>query len=362
MTEEGMPESRRPVVPPIEHGGPDFEELRRLGLDSAQILDFSVCTNPFGPSPRVYEALAQVHVEQYPDREASALRWALADIHGVNPGHILAGNGVSELIWLTAMAFVRPGDRVLVIGPTYGEYARSALLQGGVVRTWTAREATQFAAVPIEIETEIDRCRPRLVFLCNPNNPTGAAIPPGVISTWAKEHPRTRFVVDEAYQSFAPGLPSLISDRVGNMLVLRSMTKDYALAGLRLGYGVGSEEVIGALRRVQPPWSVNFMAQAAGVAVLGDEHHLAQSLEDLVRAKRDLVKSLTELGLTVWPSAAHFFLVRVGDGAVFRKTLLQRGMLVRDASSFGVPAFVRLGTRRPEENARLLSVLRDVSW
>jgi histidinol-phosphate aminotransferase len=361
MTEEG-PESRRPVVPPIEHGGPDLEELSRLVLDRAQILDFSVCTNPFGPSPHVAQSLAQVRLDEYPDREARGLRDALAEIHSVDTRHILAGNGVSELIWLTAMAFVRPEDRVLVIGPTYGEYARSALLQGGVVSTWTAREETHFAIVPREIETELDHCRPRLVFLCNPNNPTGTAIPPRVISTWTKLHPRTLFVVDEAYQSFAPGLPSLIPDRAGNLLILRSMTKDYALAGLRLGYAVGAEDVIAALRQVQPPWSVSAMAQAAGVAALGDEHHLAQSLEDLARAKRDLVKSLTELGLAVWPSAAHFFLARVGDGAAFRQTLLQRGMLVRDAASFGLPAFVRLGTRRAEENARLLSALREVSW
>jgi histidinol-phosphate aminotransferase len=362
MTEEGMPESRCPMVPPIEHGGPDLEELSRLGLNATQILDFSVCTNPFGPSPRVREALAQVRLEQYPDREARGLRGALAEIHSVDPRHILAGNGASELIGLTTMAFIRPGDRVLVIGPTYGEYARSARLQGGVVSTWNALQETHFATAPTKIETEIDRCRPRLVFLCNPNNPTGTAIPPGAISTWARCHPRTLFVVDEAYQRFAPGLPSLISDCAGNLLILRSMTKDYALAGLRLGYAVGTEEVIGALRQVQPPWSVNATAQAAGVAALGDKHHLAQSLEDLVRAKRDLVKSLTELGLAVWPSAAHFFLVRVGDGAAFRKTLLKRGMLMRDAASFGLPAFARLGTRRPEENARLLSVLREVSW
>jgi len=358
MIEEIMPDSRRPVVPPIEHGGPDLEELRRLGLDRTQILDFSVCTNPFGPSLLVAKALAQVRLDEYPDREAHGLRDALAEFHGVDTRHILAGNGVSELIWLTTMAFVRKGDRVLVIGPTYGEYARSALLQGGVVSTWTAREETHFATVPTEIETAIDRCRPRLVFLCNPNNPTGTAIPPGVISSWARVHPGTLFVVDEAYQSFAPGLPSLISDRAGNVLILRSMTKDYALAGLRLGYAVGAEDVIRALRQVQPPWSVSAMAQAAGVAALGDEHHLARSLEDLARANRDLVKSLTELGLVVWPSAAHFFLVRVGNGADFRKTLLKRGMLVRDAASFGLPAFARLGTRRAEENAQLLRVLR----
>jgi histidinol-phosphate/aromatic aminotransferase/cobyric acid decarboxylase-like protein len=140
------------------------------------------------------------------------------------------------------------------------------------------------------------------------------------------------------------------------------MTKDYALAGLRIGYAVGAEEVIGALARVRPPWSVNAMAQAAALAALSDEHHLTQSLEKLARAKQELAQGVTERGLSVWPSAAHFFLMRVGDASAFRTAILSRGILVRDAASFGLPACVRLATRRPEENARLLAVLGEIAW
>jgi histidinol-phosphate/aromatic aminotransferase/cobyric acid decarboxylase-like protein len=144
------------------------------------------------------------------------------------------------------------------------------------------------------------------------------------------------------------------------VLVLRSMTKDFALAGLRLGYAVGAEELIASLARVRPPWSVNALAQAAGVAALHDREHLARSLELLAAAKGELMAALTALGMRVLPSAAPFFLVRVGDGAAVRLALLRQGILVRDCASFGLPEFIRICPRRPEENARLVAALREV--
>jgi histidinol-phosphate aminotransferase len=211
----------------------------------------------------------------------------------------------------------------------------------------------------VEIDAELERWRPRVVYLCNPNNPTGVVVAPDLILAWVRRHPDTMFVVDEAYHNFAPGLASLLSAREQHLLVLRSMTKDYALAGLRVGYAVGAEEVIAALGNVSQPWSVNSMAQAAASSALGDERHLKQTLEDLTRAKGTLVKGLIGLGFDVYPSATHFFLVRVGDGLAFRQALLKHAILVRDAASFGLPTFIRLGTRRAEDNDRLLTVLRE---
>jgi histidinol-phosphate/aromatic aminotransferase/cobyric acid decarboxylase-like protein len=138
------------------------------------------------------------------------------------------------------------------------------------------------------------------------------------------------------------------------------MTKDYALAGLRLGYAVGHVLIIAALSRVRPAWNVNALAQAAGLAALGDEVHRQQSLQALAQAREELVTGLAKLGLPPLPSATHFFLVRVGDGAAFRQALLRQGILVRDCASFGLPAYVRIATRRPEENARLLEAIRTV--
>jgi histidinol-phosphate/aromatic aminotransferase/cobyric acid decarboxylase-like protein len=180
------------------------------------------------------------------------------------------------------------------------------------------------------------------------------------MADWAYTHPGTLFVIDEAYLAFAPGLRSALTVGADNILVLRSMTKDYALAGLRLGYTVSHVSVIRALSQVRPTWNVNALAQAAGLAALRDEAHRQQSLQALARAKEKLVAGLAELGLPPLPSATHFFLVRVGDGAAFRRALLRQGILVRDCASFGLPAHVRIATRRPEENARLLETIRTI--
>jgi len=355
------PEPRREVlgVQPAVHGSLNLGELQELGLSPMDVLDFSANINPYGPPPAVRAAIDRVPLDLYPDRDCLELRTLLAESLGVVPQRILVGNGASELIWLAALAFVRPGSRVLVLGPTFCEYARAAGLLGACVTTWRSREETSFVPEREEIAGHLESLRPQLVFLCNPNNPTGAVLLSETIAAWAQQHPRTLFVVDEAYLPFANGLSSGLSLAGENVLVLHSMTKDFGLAGLRLGYAVSEERVIALLRRVQPPWSVNALAQVAGVVALRDSSYRQRSMELVAQAKQDLVVGLTRLGLAPVPSATHFFLVRVGDGAAFRMTLLRRGVLVRDCASFGLPAHVRIAARRPEENERLLAVVRE---
>jgi threonine-phosphate decarboxylase len=346
--------------PPVVHGGLDLGELRGLGLRPEDVLDFSANVNPYGPPPAVREALASVPLDRYPDRDCLELRDALADSLGVSAACILPGNGASELIWLVALAFLQPGDRVFVLGPTFSEYARAARLVRA--RVFTCRAPPEQGFIPDlgVIAGRLRSLRPRLVFLCNPNNPTGTVLPPDEIAAWARRHPRTLFVVDEAYLAFAAGSDSPLAFPAENVLVLRSLTKDCGLAGLRLGYAVGAEDLIAALRQAQPPWSVNALAQVAGVAALRDPDHRRASLERLARAKQELVAGLTRLGLEPVPSAVHFFLLRARDGAAFRQALLRRGILVRDCASFGLPAHVRIAARRPAENERLLHVVREV--
>ena len=344
-------------LPPSAHGAIDFAELRRLRLSPDDVLDFSANTNPFGPSPAVRTAIAAAPPDRYPDRDSLALRAALAESLGAPPQHILVGNGASELLWLIALAFVRPGDPVLIVGPTYGEYARSAALMGGRAVARQAREEDGFTPDGREIPRQLMALRPRIAFVCNPNNPTGAVLHAETVAAWARAHEDTLFVVDEAYLPFVPNLRSAFVFSLENVLVLRSMTKDHALAGLRLGYAVGPARLIEPLRRVRPPWSVNALAQAAGVAALRDAAHYERSLSSLAAAKESLCAGLTSMGLAPLPSAAPFFLARVGDGAAFRRALLPHGILVRDCASFGLPAYVRISPRRPEENERLLAVL-----
>jgi L-threonine-O-3-phosphate decarboxylase len=343
------------------HGALDYAELERLGLHPEDVLDFSVNSNPYGPPPAVWRALADVPLARYPDREALALRRALAERLNVPPDRIVAGNGTAELFWLVALAFLRAGDRVLILEPTFGEYRRVAGLMGARVAAWDARPELAFRVEPEEVARRLGELRHRLAFVCNPNNPTGTLLPPEAIRAWADAHPDTLFVVDEAYLAFAPEIRSALTQDVANVVVLRSMTKDYGLAGLRLGYAVGQEAVIAALRQVRPAWNVNALAQAAGVAALADEAHLRDSMAMLRQAKAELAIALAELGLSPLPSAVHFFLVHVGDGGAFRQALLKEGILVRDCASFGLPAYVRIATRRPEENARLLAAITRLS-
>jgi histidinol-phosphate aminotransferase len=356
------PEPRRPImsVPPVVHGAPDFVELQRLGLDPEDVLDFSANTNPYGPSPAVRAALASVSLDRYPDREALGFRGALVEALDVAGESVAIGNGASELIFLTALAFVRPGDEVVVLGPTYGEYARAARLMGGHVTIWQSRAEDDFRPDLAAVVCALERLRPRVVFICNPNNPTGAVLNTESIAGLVQRFRATLFIVDEAYQPFAVGCTSASNCDAENALVLRSMTKDYGLAGLRLGYALGPAWLIEPLLRVQPPWSVNAFAQAAGVAALGDSAHRELSQQRLRQDKESLVAALVQLGLAPVPSAVPFFLVRVGDGAAFRGLLLARGILVRDCASFGLPEYVRISTRRPEENERLLAAIREV--
>jgi L-threonine-O-3-phosphate decarboxylase len=325
------------------------------------MIDFSANINPFGPSPLVRAAVTTAAFDEYPDPGCSELREALAHSLNVSPECILPGNGASDLIWLTALAFIRPGSRALVIGPTFCEYARAAQMMGGQVTDWHASEGANFIPSSCEIAELLKSVKPHAVFLCNPNNPTGTILLAETISACARRHPRTLFVVDEAYLPFASSEGSFLPEPEQNILLLRSMTKDFGLAGLRLGYAVASESVIALLRKVQPPWSVNALAQVAGIAALSDPAHRAHALDQLAMAKQKLVTGLARLGLNPVASATHFILLKVGNGAAFRSALLTRGFLVRDCESFGLPAHVRIATRKQEDNDRLLAAIREVA-
>ena len=360
MTRGRLPSPRPEVssLPPSDHGAARLAEVRAYGQKA--ILDFSANVNPFGPSPRVYEALARTPIDRYPDLDTLLLREALAHHHGLTPAHILVGNGVSELILLVALTFIRPKDPCLIVEPTYGEYRRSVLLMGGHVRTWRAQAENRFRVCPQAITSLLQELPYRVVWLCHPNNPTGYPLSLQDLATWADAHPTTLFVVDEAYINFVPHLPSAISLQRPNVLILRSMTKDYALPGLRLGYAVGDPAIIQAMAQAQPPWSVNALAQAAGLAALQDPDHLHTTVRQTLTARDSLVTELRALGWRVLVASTPFFLMHVGHARRFRERLLAEGVLVRDGTSFGLPEYVRISTRRPQENSRLITILRRV--
>lgn len=334
------------------HGGFDLSELRRVGVDPASLIDFSVNVNPFGPPPGALAALRAFDPACYPDRDMLDLRGALAEVNGVTRDHIIVGNGTAELIWLIAHAFLSPGDCVLIIGPTFGEYERAARAAGA--------EVSEFRADPPTFQLGIDpliagivALRPRLVFLCHPNNPTGLYLSDAEVRRIAEACAGGLLILDEAYRSFVAPSP-FGPPPSANAMVLRSMTKDFALAGLRLGYAVGEPRRLSAMRAVQPPWSVNGAAQAAGLASLSALDHLRCTLELSRQSALALRAALAALGAHVVPAPTHFILAEVGDGAGWRRRLIAEGCLVRDCASFGLPQYVRVGPRRPAENQRLI--------
>ncbi len=350
----------------IDHGGLDLAELERLGLRPESVLDFSSNINPFGPPEGVVAAVRAAvdafHLASYPDRGCGALRRRLAEVHRVDPGRILVGNGSADLIHL-AMQVVAPGRRVAVLGPTFGEYVPAVRRAGGrpLVVAWPG-----WAGSPQEgfhpADTSLDQVRaalvaaqPEWVVLCNPNNPTGDLLTPEAFAHLRRALPHTHWLLDLAYAPFTEVPVSAPLD--SRTVVLHSLTKDFALAGLRLGYLVGPQALVDRLRSAQPPWNVNGLAQVAGLAAL---EHLDWRTRTLARLREECARLRGDLARMGWrprDTATHFFLLPVDDPGTLRSRLLRRGLLVRDASSFGLSGFVRIAARKAEDNARLLAGL-----
>jgi len=343
------------------HGGLDYAELKAMRLAPEGIIDFSVCSNPYPPPPTVRKSVSRVSINRYPDSEATEFRECLAPKLGVAPDNILAGNGTTELIRLIALTYFRAGDTVLIFQPTYGEYEIACQIVGAGIIEQRGRAEANFSLRVEETIGLIQRHRPRGIFICNPNNPTGQYLSRTEIDTLLGSCGESLLILDEAYVNFVDGSWSSL-DLIGrgNVIILRSMTKDYALAGLRLGYAVASEEIIGTLRRVCPPWNVNAIALRAGAVALGADGFVEESQKRIRRSQDFLAKALERIGLPPLPSRANFFLVRVGDGKAFRQALLRQGILVRDCASLGLPEYVRISPRTIAECRKLIVAIRSL--
>ncbi|MCA0352931.1 MAG: histidinol-phosphate aminotransferase family protein [Chloroflexi bacterium] len=384
------------------HGAIDYAELQQRGLVASQIDDFSSNVNPLGTPSFIREALATVDLAHYPDRQSLALRAALAKRHGCEPEQLLIGNGSNELIHLIARALLQPNDPVLLIEPTFGEYAYASSLAGARLLRYQATAETGFAIDLGACCHLIKQHRPRLVWLCNPNNPTGSYLDAEAIAQLQaactavqaylvldlayadlgvrgqglgvrnQESKYIRILTEEdqfrglgvreqgaKYYEYQPSdLLTLAPDPY--TIYLYSLTKSYALAGLRLGYVVAEQAVIASLQRWQPQWSVNSLAQAAGLAICQNPHWLAQQLEQWWIWSEQLRQGLRQLGLKVLPSCLPFFLVEVTNAQQTRSALLAHACLVRDCSSFGLPQFVRIAPRQPAANQHLLNAWRSL--
>jgi len=355
----------RPEIQKIKacpHGGINYAELKAEGISLEALIDFSVCTNPFMPPAEIGEMLlGDFAIDKYPDSEASELRQKLADRLKVLPDNIIVGSGTTELIRLIALAYFSKGDSVIIFEPTYGEYELASQLAGANVVKHQLRTEDSFAPRIDEMVDLVKQHHPKAVFICNPNNPTGKYLSQPEVNKVLTAIGDGLLIIDEAYLSFVEqAWPSVELIHQGNVILLRSMTKDYALTGLRLGYAIAGREIINTLRQVCPPWNVNVIAQQVGLRVLEYEEALNESTQKIREARQFLWQGLFQLDLPTMPSDTHYFLVRVGNAKLFRARLLRHGIQVRDGTSFGLPEYVRISTRTIPECQKLLAAIKEI--
>ncbi|MBV9775084.1 MAG: histidinol-phosphate aminotransferase family protein [Gemmatimonadetes bacterium] len=354
----------RPEVlstPPAVHGGP-----AGAADEAAPVrLDFSVSLNAWGTARPVREAILSAHLDTYPDPEALAARRAAGARWNRPVEEVAFGAGSAELIHALCFAFVRPGDTALIPSPTFGEYARAVSLCGGRVLQGIARPPT-FALETDAIAAAVVQHRPRLVFLCAPNTPTGQPFARDELRQVADACAAagTLLVLDQSYDAFMReplGTPALPGHPA--VLHLRSITKEHALAGVRAGFALGPAALIGAVERVRPPWPTSSAAQAAAVATLSDAGlaHLGETLPRLRAERERLESAFARLRLPTVRSATHYLLAAVGDAAPLARRLRgEHGIRVRDCTSFGLPGHVRVAARTPGENSQLIAALEAV--
>ncbi|HEY6873824.1 MAG TPA: threonine-phosphate decarboxylase CobD [Geobacteraceae bacterium] len=350
----------------FDHGGNVFAVARALGVQPEAILDFSASINPLGPPPGVRDAVAAAfdRLGHYPDSGCTELTAALARRHGVGQENVCVANGSTELIFLLPRLVAK--GRALLVSPTFSEYA-VALRQAG----W---ECDRFVlphddSFPLRLDLLREDLAKgyALLFLCNPGNPTGRLYGREEVAALLAlcREAGTLLVLDEAFMDFCEeGSAKDLVVASGAGVVLRSMTKFYAMPGLRLGCALAAAPLAERLMALRPPWSVGTLAQAAGIAALADGGHGARTLGCVAAERAVLLEGLAGLpGVRVYPGAANYLLVRLTNGmtaASLQERLLPERILIRDCANFAGldERFFRVAVRSREENGRLLAALR----
>ena len=341
--------------------GKSIEEIReRFGL--AKVVKLASNENPLGASPKAVEAFHEIadSLHLYPRGDAPKLIDSIAKKYGVNTSQIVIGNGSDEIIDMVGKAFIRQGDNCVGITPTFSVYKFTTLSNGadfiGVGEGETKASLDDLAKA-INAKT-------RVAFICNPNNPTGAYYTEAEIRDFLKKVPENVLVfLDEAYSEFAtatdyPNMAAALGE-YPNLFVNRTFSKIYGLAGLRVGYAMGSVEVIRALWKIKPPFDVNQAAQVAAIAALADSEHVEATRKMNTEGVEMLTREFEALGFKVLPTQANFICVRIGERAKELVAFLEsNGMIIRGLTSFGMPEHVRVTVGKPEENAFLLTLVK----
>jgi threonine-phosphate decarboxylase len=340
------------------HGGNIYRAAEELRLREETIIDFSASVNPLGVPKSVRVAVTErlASLVNYPDPDATRLRRKIAEREDLDPENIICGNGSTELIYLVARAF-KP-QKVLIPAPTFGEYERACTRRKStVVVHHPLMKENAFRIDPDNFVSAMEGCD--AAFFCNPNNPTGGLVGRDdmLVMTEGGRRAGCLLVVDEAFIDFS-GRPSLMREAQDNpyLLVIRSLTKFYALAGLRIGYMVLARPHVEKVREAKEPWTVNTLAQVAALAALADRTYEAETRRVMAEEKRRLEEGFSSLGITWFPSAANYYLISLPEAQVVREYLRRKGILTRDCSNFvGLDeTFLRVAVKSRQDNLRFL--------
>jgi threonine-phosphate decarboxylase len=346
------------------HGGDVYHLARTLGIDVADLLDFSANINPLGFPPGLYAATQEALKEiiHYPDRRCLTLRQALADYHHLTPEEILVGNGSTELIYLAAR--VLKARRGLIVTPAFSEYEHALSVAGVPVTFHATTEAHNFA-----LHEAFEAEAGDLVFLAHPASPSGVLLDLGLLLEIAARFNAAGayLLLDEAFIDFVEeaSFKSHLS-RFPRLLILRSFTKFFGIPGMRLGCLLAAPDLVTRLSEDQEPWSVNIMAQVMGRACLADQDYIAQTRTLIAQERQFLFERLSALpGITPFPSTVNYLLIKLNrpgaTAAGLQQQMLRQRIVIRDASNFrGLDErFFRIAVRSREENQRLLQALKE---
>ncbi len=345
---------------PYQPGKPSEELERELGISGSVKLASN--ESPLGPSPKAIAALqrAIANIHRYPDGASFELRRKLSQRLGVGEDQLVFGAGADEILGLLAKILLGPGDECVYAWPSFAMYPIVVRGMGATpVQVSLDRDLVHDLPAMAAAVTE----RTRLVFVCNPNNPTGTSIGADDLDRFMSTVSEDVVVaIDEAYVDFArrsdfPDALSWVARRPGT-IVLRTFSKVFGLAGLRIGYGVADPELADYLQRARHPFNVNRLAEVAAAAAIDDRDHLEKITRLNVSGVDYLSRELRDLGIEVWPSDANFVLARTGS-EVYEK-LLRQGVIVRPLGGFGMPDHVRISVGLPEENERFVKALRRI--
>jgi histidinol-phosphate aminotransferase len=349
-------------LPVYQPGRPIEEVAREHGLPVKDVIKLASNENPLGPSPAAVAAIQQAlqNLHLYPDGNAFYLKQRLAERLGVETSNLILGNGSNEIIEFVGHALMGPGVDVVVSQYCFAVYPIVTKLFGANLITVPARNHGHDLAAMLKAVTP----NTRVMFVANPNNPTGTLAPRGDVIRLINElPPSVLLVMDEAYLEFLDDPIDLLPlVRLGfkpNLILMRTFSKIYGLAGLRLGYGIGHPEFVAALEKVRQPFNINALIQAGALAALYDNEHIRRTRYNNAQGLQYFIREFRQLNLEFIPSAANFVLVKVGDGPRVFDEMQRRGVITRPMAGYNLPQWIRISIGSSAENARCMAMLKE---